>query len=267
MKSRIILCLFILLPFISFSQNFTLIDTIPLAAESKFTTDNLGNIFIVSPTNDIEKYDKNGIKLATANFKVLGNITSIDASNPFEIYVFYRDQNKVLFLDNLLNLRGEGNLENIGLSQIACISRSSDNQLWLLDMGDLKLKKYSKELKLLAESAALNTLPFTENINPEKILDINNAILVLNNGNIYEFDIFANYTKLKLADSVANFQWYNEQILYKKNNAYFWFNPLNFITQNLSLPNAILAKNIRIEKERLYIITNHSLILYAYTNK
>lgn len=266
MKKRIILYFLTFLPVIGFAKNFTPIDTIEVAAESRITTDNLGNIFIISPTNDIEKYDKNGTKLATANFKVLGNITSIDASNPFEIYVFYRDQNKILFLDNLLNLRGEVDLESIGISQIACMGRSADNQIWLIDMGDLKIKKYSKELKLISESAALNTLPFTENINPEKILDINNAILVLNNGNIYEFDIFANYTKLKLADSVTNFQWYNEQILYKKNNGYFWFNPLNFTTQNISLPTAIFTKNIRLEKERLYIITIHSLILYAYTD-
>src|SRR6478672_5274711 len=105
-------------------------DTIHVQKNSKFTTDNLGNIFVISPTNDIEKYDKNGLKTATANFKVLGNITSIDASNPFEIYVFYRDQNKILYLDNLLNLRGETDLESIGVSQCAAVARSFDNQIW-----------------------------------------------------------------------------------------------------------------------------------------
>jgi hypothetical protein len=67
---------------------------------SSISSDNLENLFVITPTNDIIKYNKNGQKLATANFKVLGNISSIDAGNPFEIYVFYRDQNKIIFLDN-----------------------------------------------------------------------------------------------------------------------------------------------------------------------
>jgi hypothetical protein len=84
----------------------SIIDTIKAPAGSIISSDNLENLYIITPTNDIIKYNKNGIKLATANFKVLGNISSIDASNPFEIYVFYRDQNKIIFLDNMLNMRG-----------------------------------------------------------------------------------------------------------------------------------------------------------------
>jgi hypothetical protein len=252
-------------PLVVKADTLTIVDTINVMQNSRITTDNLGNLFVISPTNDIEKYDKNGHKLATANFKVLGNISSIDANNPFEIYVFYRDQNKILFLDNLLNLRGEVDLESIGISQIACMGRSGDNQIWLVDMGDLKLKKYSKDLKLILESAAINTLPFMESINPEKILDINNAVLILNNGSIYEFDIFANYTKLKLTDSISMFQYVNEKIFYKVKNEFKWFNPLTFAAKTFEMTLPFLPKSIRIEKERLYVLGNHSVILYAYS--
>ncbi len=246
------------------ADTLTIVDTIVVMQDSKITTDNLGNLFIISPANDIEKYDKNGHKMATANFKVLGNITSIDASNPFEIYIFYRDQNRILFLDNMLNLRGEADLESIGISQIACIGRSGDNQIWILDMGDLKLKKYSKDLKLILESATLNTLPYMESINPEKLLDINNAVLLLNNGSIYEFDIFANYTKLKLTDSISMFQYVNDKIFYNVKNEFKWYNPLTLSGNNFELKFPFLTNAIRIEKERLYVLGNHSVILYAY---
>ena len=180
-----------------------LTDTIKIPLGSTISSDNLENIYIITPTNDIIKYDKNGQKLATVNFKVLGNISSFDAGNPFEIYVFYRDQNKIIFLDNLLNIRGECDLESIGISQIACIARSSDNQIWLFDMSDQKLKKYSKDLKLLNESASLNNFTVGNEINPSIILDINSSILLLNNFNLLEFDLYANFNVFMTCLSVC----------------------------------------------------------------
>src|SRR5574343_2110861 len=160
MKSKFALTITCLFVFLKVSaQNSSVIDTIAIPAGSSISTDNLENLYVATPTNDIIKYDKNGIKLATTNFKVLGNISSIDATNPFEIYVFYRDQNRIIFLDNLLNLRGECDMESIGVSQIACVARSFDNQIWLFDAADQKLKKYAKDLKLISESAPSNTLP------------------------------------------------------------------------------------------------------------
>ena len=85
-------------------------DSIPVPFGSSIHSDYLENVYVITPTNDITKYNKSGLKLASANFKILGNISWIDASNPFEIYVFFRDQNKLLFLDNLLNLKGECDL-------------------------------------------------------------------------------------------------------------------------------------------------------------
>ncbi|MES2618127.1 MAG: hypothetical protein V4613_09615 [Bacteroidota bacterium] len=242
-------------------------DTIHVQKNSKFSTDNLGNIFVISPTNDIEKYDKNGLKTATANFKVLGNITSIDASNPFEIYVFYRDQNKILYLDNLLNLRGETDLESIGVSQCAAVARSFDNQIWLFDMGDLKLKKYSKELKFISESASLNSFISDSPIFPDMLIDINSSLYLLNNGAILNFDAFINYTKTMLSDSITNFQVVNGQILYLRKDSVIIYNPTVFKFETLPINFSGKIKNIRIEKERLYILADENLILHTYSEK
>jgi hypothetical protein len=257
------------------------VDTIAVKKDSRFTTDVLGNIFIISPTNDIEKYDKNGIKLATANFKVLGNITSIDATNAFDIYVFYRDQNKILYLDNLLNIKGETNLEDIGISQCAAFARSFDDQLWLVDMGDLKIKKYSKDLKFIGESASLNTIITDEPILPEKLVDFKSTLYVLNNGTLLNFDAFINYTRTVFSDSIEDFQIIQkisgdpddsvelfqvlyEQVMYIKDSTVYTYNTLNFQFSKLPLYNNGKIKNIRIEKERLYILSDESLILHSY---
>lgn len=261
--------LYIVLAYAGFAgaQTIPLNDSIPVPAGSYITTDNLENLFVITPTNDIIKYDKDGKKLATANYKVLGNITSIDVTNPFEIYVFYRDQNKILFLDNLLNSRGECDMETIGVSQIACIGRSADNQIWLFDVADLKLKKYSKDLKLIIESASFNTFNYGPNIYPSIIKDINSAVLILDQNRVLEFDIFANFSKIRLIDTLTGFQYINEMIVFLKNNRIYMFNPLNFTMQEMTITLPANTKNIRIEKERLYVLTDEYVILQSLTKK
>lgn len=257
--------LFLLLSGINLKAENALPDTITVPAGSRISSDNLGNLYVLTPTNDIIKYDKEGRKIATANFKVLGNISSIDAGNPFEIYVFYRDQNKIVFLDNLLNLRGECDMESIGVSQIACIGRSSDNQIWIFDMADLKLKKYSKDLKLLIESAALNNFPVGNDISPLQITDINSTVLLLNNNTILEFDLFANYSRSILKDTISSFQYFNDKILFLKNNTAFLYNIKTFLTETLNLDIPQGTAYIRIEKERLFILMGESVILRFFS--
>lgn len=256
------LILFVLFACISQIQaQTTFQDTIPVPLGSTISSDNLDNLYVITPTNDIIKYNKNGQKLATANFKVLGNISYLDAGNPFEIYVFYRDQNKIIFLDNMLNLRGECDLESIGISQIACVARSSDNQIWLFDMSDQKLKKYSKDLKLLNESAALNNYPIGNNISPNLILDVNSSVLVLNNFNILEFDLYANFSKTVLIDTLKSFQFLNSKIVFLKNNSIMLYDKslLKMEVFNQIIP--LGTKGIRIEKERLFILKDEFVIL------
>ena len=127
--------------------SFNLKPEFSLEAEIKgqfkfFTTDKLGNVFVLTLKNDIQKFDKKGKKLTEANFKVMGDATMIDAGNPLEIYVFYKDQNKLVYFDNILNYRGETDLyKTLGVNNIQAVCRSYDNGFWFFDPDNFKLKK------------------------------------------------------------------------------------------------------------------------------
>ncbi|MDP2175883.1 MAG: hypothetical protein Q8K70_08240 [Bacteroidota bacterium] len=262
MKHKAILIISLLLNFPLFSQtNITKIDSIKIINGSSISHDGLGNLYVITPTNDIIKYDFKGKLIATVNNKVLGNISWIDASNPFEIYVFFRDQNKLLLLDNLLNQLSIIDFESIGISQIACISRSFDNQIWLFDMADFKLKKYSKDLKLILESAPFNLLPNFKQINPTQISDFNSGLYILNKNQIFEFDIFGNYNKMVFSDTLISFQKYEHMIAFTKNNQLLLFDTQNFKISSIPLATPNLVKDIRIVKNRIYILTDEYVIL------
>lgn len=240
----------------------TSFDTLKLELNCQFTTDNLGFIYVVTPNNDIEKYNDQFKKIATANFKVYGTISSIDASNPFEIYVFYRDQSKVLYLDNMLNYRGETDLNALGISQSAFVSRSFDNQLWVVDMSDMKLKKINKENKLLFESNPLNITSSDDIISPTQLIDINSKLYMLNQGNLYIFDLFGNYEKTILKDSISSFQIFNDKLFYLKNEMLYSYDMQNVISINKSIPlYPFRMKHFRIEKGKTLFLISESLIL------
>jgi hypothetical protein len=124
--------------------------------------DELGNLYIVSPSNQLYKYNTLGKVLATLNYNYNGNISSIDASNPMEIYVFYKEINRVLFLDNNLAYRGELDLTKQNITQASAIARSYDNGIWVFDMGDLQLKKMSKDGNITQSSGNIRQIIKTD---------------------------------------------------------------------------------------------------------
>ncbi|MGZ4100177.1 MAG: hypothetical protein ACXVNM_14925, partial [Bacteroidia bacterium] len=82
-----------------------------------FTTDNIGNVYTVKD-DELVKYLPTGkFFLRYSNLK-LGNITTVDATNPLKLVLYYRDFQQIVFLDNQLSLNSEPvSLEKLGYEQ------------------------------------------------------------------------------------------------------------------------------------------------------
>ncbi|HEY1046687.1 MAG TPA: hypothetical protein VGF79_09630, partial [Bacteroidia bacterium] len=132
------------------------------------------------------------------------------------------------------------------------------------DLADLKIKKYSKDQKLLLESAPFNTF-LSGDISPTQILDNNNNLYLLNNNKILEFDIFANYNTVKFSDTLQSFQNINGRFVYYRNNKLFVYQPKTFTLKTIDYIFPENCRNARIEKGTLYILTDEFVILSAYS--
>ncbi len=170
-----------------------LVGTMPVSA-SLIAADNLGNLYVVNLQNDIFKYDKNGEQKFSQNFKLYGKPTSIDVSNPMEIYVFYRDANTVLYLDNTLSERGKTDFTTGPFGLVTAVARSYDNGLWVWDQVDLQLKKCTKEQESVTTSG--NPLILGKgNTTPYLIVDNGSKVFMADSNGISVFDVFANFIK------------------------------------------------------------------------
>ena len=92
--------LIILFPVWVWSQQLSLVETLPLAADTFIGIDSYKDIYYIK---DQVFYKKNNIN--TFNFKdfQLGEIYSVDIINPMTIAVYYQDFNTVVLLDNKLS--------------------------------------------------------------------------------------------------------------------------------------------------------------------
>ena len=183
-----------------------------------FTTDNLGNCFLADK-DEITKYDGNGTVFNKFSIKAFGDISSIDASNPMKLMVFYKDFSKIIYLDNTLSLNGNPiDLEDYNLTQSKLICASHSDGIWFYDQQKLALIRLDQNLNISQSTSNLNQLLGIE-LNPNFMCEYNNSVY-LNNPltGILVFDIFGTYVKTIPIFNLSKFQVTNDAIYYLLNN-------------------------------------------------
>ena len=245
------------------SPKFVFINALKINAKY-FQTDNLGNLYVVTQTNQLNKYGRNGKILGTLNYNYSGSITQIDASNPLQIFVFYRELNKVIYLDNNLAYRGEIDLNKANIMQATCIARAYDNNLWVFDLGDLQLKKINE--KSIVEQTSGNVRQYVHyDIAVCGVYDNNDRVFVIDSINgILLFDVFGSYLKTIPIKGISDVKVATKNIYYYgygKINQYNWQTALS---NSFLMPDTVRVQKMSIEKERLYLQKPDSIYIYSF---
>ena len=157
--------------------------------------DKLENLYRVDNQVSLLKYNKDGIKLFEYSNPSFSGIYGVDVSDPYKVLLFYRDQQKVVFLDNTLSEISISDLTHSVNSYFSCLSRSIEGDLWAYEINSQKLLKLSEDMEILEESFPL----YQEGISgfsPESIgVGIENVILGDSDSGVLLFDHLGNYQK------------------------------------------------------------------------
>ncbi|MBS1927461.1 MAG: hypothetical protein JST95_02565 [Bacteroidetes bacterium] len=139
-------------------SGFTLLKSIP-GDFQQVKVDVLDNIYLITSGNQLKKFNSNGDSLAVFNeVKKYGNPTYLDVSNPLKLLLYYKNFATVLILDRQLSQRNVINFRKQNIFSVNAIATSYDNQIWIFDEQDFKLKKISEEGAVLLESTDLRQL-------------------------------------------------------------------------------------------------------------
>ena len=188
--------------------------SLPLLARFA-TADNLGNTYIVTAANSIEKYASDGRFLTWYSDNRRGQVTWLDVSNPLKVLVWYADFRTVLFLDRSLTQLGEVNLIQVGYPDVRVVAAALDGNLWLYDEVNFRLLKITPEGEKRAESQSLNLLEYTPR-QPALLREQDNRVYLADRtAGLGVFNAFGQFERTwKSAQVVSDFQVVDNQLIY-----------------------------------------------------
>ena len=220
-----------------------------------FTTDNIGNSYFIK-SDEIRKYNAQGELLKIFSAKNLGNISSVDASNPLRVLVFYRDFASLLFLDDLLSQNGDViNLLDLSLEQSDVVCTSFNNGLWFFNRQNASLIRLDENLLSVVNTGNLNQLLGTT-FKPNFMIE-NNGFVYLNNPGegIFVFDIYGTYFKTIPLKDVSHFQVKENLLIYFMKGELRSYDMKLLAEASLPLP---AAADARVEKQNYYVFYHDS---------
>lgn len=250
-------------PIASYIMSFVLFATISIQGYF-ITSDNLDNLYVITKDNSLVKFDSSGKKLFAYNSKKYGQLKYADVTNPFKILVYYPDFTTAIVLDNTLSELSVVNLKQAGIVQPACICTSSDNNIWVYDAQEFKLKKLNQNQDVLVESADLLTTT-QQAVEPTMMIERDNFIFLNDpKKGIFVFDNYGAYSSQIPVTGITDFQAFNKKLFYYKDHAIQLYNIQTLETVANPMPDTTGVMQIRIEKNRLFLLKENEVILYRY---
>lgn len=223
---------------------------------TNFTVDNLGNLYVVTPSNQIKKLNKNLDSVTVFNeIKRFGEIDIIDVSNPLKILIYYKSIATIVIVDRFFNIKNVIDLRKLGIVQVSQVALSYDNRIWIFDELEAAIKKIDDFGNVLQTSADLRVV-FNKAPYPTFMHD-DNGILYLYNQQEGWF-LFDYYGALKNKFSYTgwqNVQVYNSVIMGNKQNTILLLNSQSILEQEQKT-------NILLSSYNKWLKVNHT-VLYA----
>jgi hypothetical protein len=178
------------------------VDSIPQMAHffagsfADFQVDNLGNVFVLTPDNQLKKYNAAGDSLGVFNdVRRYGKIAYIDVSNPLKILLFYQEFGTIVTLDRFLNNISSLDLRQLGFYQVTCIGLAYDNNIWVYDALAGQLNKISNDGTVISRTNDIRQ--FTDSVpNPVLLTDQGGLVYLFDpQKGAYLFDHYGGYSK------------------------------------------------------------------------
>lgn len=218
-----------------------------------FTTDDLRNLYVINDLEEIVKYNPDGKETYRYSNTRLDRPALIDATDPFNVLVFYPDYQTIILLDRTMTETAVLNLADFGFFNINTVGMSSDNKIWLYDELNFRLKKVDRNGKTTQESDDLSLL-LNADINPDFITEREQTVFVnIPDVGILVFDFFGQYIKMLDFKNLREFQILKDRMLFQERGKLQSFHLKTLLTNAVPLPtNYSDFEKIQVRQARLY---------------
>jgi len=243
------------------SQNF-MPETLIRKQADFMTTDHLGNVYLICP-DGLYQYNSKGALLHFFSDKSFGRISTIDASDPLKILIYNRDFRKAYLLDDKLSVQSVLNLDDLGIGLPELICTSRHDGYWVYDQQLQRLIKYNSNLQKIIEGEILSSK--IENLNPDFITETSEWILMNNvKDGIILLDRYGTYFKKIPLQDISTFQAEENFVYYYREGKLIRHDLSRAVKEEMPIPGMNNLRTVRIEKNRLYALSNEDLQIYSF---
>lgn len=218
-----------------------------------YTTDKLCNIYLIDANYEILKYTPEGKETFRYNNNRLDRPTFIDATDPFNILVFYPDYQTIILLDRTMTHTATLNFSDFDFFNVNAVAFSGDNKLWVYDELNFRLKKIDRNGKHIQVSDDLSLLLDTD-FKPNFIVERELKVFVNDpDVGILVFDAFGQYVKKLDFKGLSDFQVSRNLLIFRdKNNKVQIFHLDSLLTSPARLSESIPVGKIQYQTGFLY---------------
>jgi len=243
--------------------DYKIISGLPFSGARALSTDNLGNAYIIFG-NQLLQFSSTGAPKANYSESSLGELRSVDATNPLKLMLFYPDFSRLILLNAQLAVQSTIHLRQLGIQQAVIACNSMYGGYWIFDRQDFQLKKIDLNLQVIYQSGDLLSLTAL-NVNPNFLVE-NNGFVYMNDPvqGIFVFDRYGTYFKTIPIKIESGFQIIENELLYTYEEKLFAIHLKTFVEREILMPSHGTLKCVRIENQQLYLLTNDSLTFYSF---
>lgn len=194
--------------------------------------DHLGNIYTVDG-NELKKYASDKKPLSNFSDALLGEITSVDVSNPLRILLFYKEFNQLLYLDQTLTpIADPIDLYTYTDNETQLCCDASSGGFWIYNNDDNQVFQISKQGEILNKSSLLTS--YLKNSTPSKIIEYQEKLyFLIPSEGLLVLNKFGHFVQQIPIPEIRDFCVNNQNLFYLKNTTWYNYNPLNKIDTSI----------------------------------
>ena len=232
---------------------------------ASFSVNNLGELYIINTNNQLKKLNERGDSVGVFNqVTKYGKLSYVDAQNPWKAILFYENFSTIVLLDKYLNVLTNINLRKQNIFGVRTVAASYDNNIWLFDEQENKLKKIDDAGKVLMETVDFRLL-FDSVPSPAQIVDRDGFVYLYDpKKGIYIFDYYGSFK-----NKIPFLNWKEiaviEKNLYGFDDTYLYSYSLGSLSvKKYALPAAFkYYTSLKVGTNKIYFLKDTNLQVYS----
>lgn len=169
------------------------------------STDELGNLYVVSNTKKLIKYDNKGKEIGAYSSVFIDSSALLNTQNAYKTLFFTRNDGILNILDNNLSVNSKVNIYDKGIMQPTVFSLyNNTNSIWIYDLNYQTLSRYNSSFEPEFSSKNIAQLE-NKTFAPVSIIRHEKFMALLDTTyGIMSFDAEGNYMKLYHAEDATD---------------------------------------------------------------